>query len=90
MFWFLGQWVDTVVAAPMLSTKLRANGCEAILYHEAGDLINPHKGISSKIDESGGVYLMKMLVPKSMTHPGHPAPKTAPPAAGFVRQDAAA
>ena len=79
------NWKNADVAMPILSTKKRAIGGKGIWYHEhGGSLVNPKKGINSEFVESGGVYFIKILVPKTLTQKGHPPPKAPPKAQGFV------
>ena len=86
------EWKNADVAMPIMSTKKRTQGGKGGWYHETGgSIINPRAAIKSDFVESDGVYLMKILVPKSLTQKGHPPPKSKPPAQpGFAWQGAAA
>ena len=74
---------------PIMSTKLRTLGGKGVWYHETGgSLVNPNRGIKSDFVESGGVYFIKLMVPKCLTKKGHPAPKGPPGCSGFAGQGA--
>ena len=61
------DWKNAKVAMPIISTNKRTQGGKAVLYHETGgSLINPHNSIQSGFVESGGVYFIKLLVPKAL------------------------
>ena len=84
------EWKDADVELPILSTKRRTQGGKGVWYHEhGGSVINPNRAIKSDFVESGGVYVIKLLVPKCLTQKGHPPPKAPPAAQGFTGPGAA-
>ena len=57
-----------------------------MLYHETGgSLINPNNAIQSGFVQSGGVYFIKLLVPKSLVKPPN-EPDQGQLAQGFAGQ----
>ena len=79
------NWKHAPVDMPILSTKLLTHGGKALWYHETGgSIVDPNACSKSDFIEAGGVYLLKLLVPKSLTQKGHPPPSGPPPQSGFV------
>ena len=79
------NWKNAPVEMPILSTKLLTHGGKGLWYHEhGGSIVNPERCTKSDFIEAGGVYFIKLLVPKSMTKAGHPPPSGPPKCSGFV------
>ena len=61
------EWKNAKVAMPILSTNKLSHGGNAVLYHEeGGSVINPKCCKKSDFIESGGVYFIKLFVPKRL------------------------
>ena len=76
---------------PILSTSKLSKGGKALLYHESGgSIINPKIATRSDFIESGGVYFIKMFVPKKLRQRTGGQPDSGPPSEeGFARPGAA-
>ena len=85
------NWKHTDVAMPILSTHEIAKNQRSLEYVEHDGKIHHHKaGDATNCVEAGGVYFVKLFVPRRLTKPGGKHLCVPDGTSGFARPGAAA